>query len=308
MARAQVLADTFHGRWQSGIPVEHWKSAVATASAHDSRLAYLLDSGGAEGILEPLAAGSGRVWADSTAKNLVFVLDVGAGTTDFSLFWVVQNIGGTTRKAYQVAPYSDAIGMAGDFIDERLLGQLVKHAHGSSDELVRNQIETDLRLKGLRKLKERLFITGEIEVALVTSQTVSLKLDEFLKNEQVRAIGQEIEKAVQRFLSSVPASWSAVTANAQIVLTGGGANMPNIKALADRDWDLGGRKLRFHRAENVPQFIADNFDINFQREYPQLAVAIGGALPILDEKSRLNEYMGSSKSPGPLPKYQVTGL
>jgi hypothetical protein len=101
-------------------------------------------------------------------------------------------------------------------------------------------------------------------------------------------------------------SWMAE--NAQIVLTGGGANMPNIKALADRPWELGGKRLHFRRAVDIPEFISTNFDANFQREYPQFAVAIGGVLPVLDEKSRLEEYWGSALKPGPLTTYQVTGI
>src|SRR5580704_13287733 len=47
------------------------------------------------------------------------------------------------------------------------------------------------------------------------------------------------------------------------------------KALADRVWEFGGKPLRFRRVPAVPKFIVDNYDDNFQREYPQLAVAIG---------------------------------
>jgi molecular chaperone HscA len=309
MVRAQLLADTFHGQWADGILAETWRKAVAAARVHDSRLTYLLDPiSGSRGVLEPLAAGSGRVWADSRTKNLILVVDVGAGTTDFSLFWVVQNIGNTQRRAFQVFPYSDAIRMAGDFIDERLLLQIVARAHGSSDELVRKRIETVLRLTGLRSLKERLFITGELQVTLdTTDQTVALTLDEFLANEQVKGVVSEIEKALQRFLSSVDNSWSSVTDNAQIVITGGGANMPNIRALADRVWDVAGKRVKFKPADPVPTFIAESFSEDFQREYPQLAVAIGGVLPVLDEKSRMPNYMGSSSTPGPLSSYQVTG-
>src|SRR5260370_23637339 len=95
--------------------------------------------------------------------------------------------------------------------------------------MVRKQIEMDLRFR-LRALKERLFTIGEIQTTLLTGQTVSIELDEFLSNDQVKGVGQEIEKAVERFLNSVRGSWSTVADNAQIVLTGGGANMPNIKA------------------------------------------------------------------------------
>src|ERR1019366_7412954 len=101
---------------------------------------------------------------------------------------------------------------------------------------------------GLCSLKERLFTTGEIQVTLETGQTVSIKLDEFLANEQVKAVASEIEAAVQRFLSQVDVSWAEWVNNAEIVLTGGGANMPNIAALADRLWDFGGTRIRFRRA------------------------------------------------------------
>jgi molecular chaperone HscA len=311
VVRAQILADTFHGKWQAGIPAEHWKSRLAEAAAVESQAAYLLDNAtGRNGILEPLAAGSGRVWADTRAKNLVFVLDVGAGTTDFSLFWVVQNIPGGScapRRAYQVAPYSDAIAMAGDFIDETLLELLLDRAFGKSDKLLRHQFETDLRLRGMRRLKERLFTAGKIDVSLLSGQSIVLQLDEFLANDQVKAIEKEIEGAVQRFLDSADESWTSVLDNAQIVLTGGGASMPNIEALADRVWKLGGQPVRFKRVPSVPDLIEKNYDDNFQREYPQLAVAIGGALPVLDEKSRMEKYWGKSTSLGPLSKYPVTG-
>jgi hypothetical protein len=41
--------------------------------------------------------------------------------------------------------------------------------------------------------------------------------------------------------------------------------MPSIKALADRAWDFGGKPLRFRRTKDLPDFIASNFDVNFQR-------------------------------------------
>ena len=62
------------------------------------------------GVLEPIAAGSARVWKDdlrSLSRQLVFVLDVGAGTTDLSLFWVVQDP--ARRRALPVKPAARAV-------------------------------------------------------------------------------------------------------------------------------------------------------------------------------------------------------
>jgi hypothetical protein len=65
--------------------------------------------------------------------------------------------------------------------------------------------------------------------------------------------------------------------------------------------------LVFHRARAVPDLIANSFDIDFQREYPQLAVAVGGVLPVLDERNVLKEWYGGTAPPGGLEKYYVTG-
>ena len=179
LGRAQILADTFRGRWQEGIPAAEFKAAVSAAREHDSAVCYLLDTSHLPGqtfpggLLEPLAAGSGRIWADRSARNLLLIVDVGAGTTDFSLFWVVQDARTGSRKAFPVEPCSDAVRMAGDIVDDVLLKQILIRAHGDSNDVIRKRIEADLRLRGLRRLKERLFETGSLEVPLVTDQIVT---------------------------------------------------------------------------------------------------------------------------------------
>ena len=313
VARGQLLADTFRGRWKDGIPADELKSMISAASAHDLELRYLLDgcdgAGGSfpSGLLEPLAAGSGRIWADNAARNLVLVVDVGAGTTDFSLFWVVQNTVNDTRKAFPVAPGSDAIRMAGDILDDILLNELLSQTHGSASSSMRPHIETALRLRGLRRLKEQMFVNGKLEVTLVTDQIVSIELEDFLRNERVEAVGKELEKAIARFLGVVHTSFSGATDNALVVLTGGGARLPMIKALRSRPWDIAGRRIVFKQTPEVPELITRTFDADFQREYPQLAVAIGGALPVLDEKDTLREWQGGSTRSASLERYPVTG-
>lgn len=47
---------------------------------------------------------------------------------------------------------------------------------------------------------------------------------------------------------------------------------------------------------------------DFQREYGQLAVAIGGALPVLDERNTLTEWAGGALPPGALERYQIKGV
>jgi molecular chaperone HscA len=313
LGRAQILGDTFSGRWQHGIPASEFKAAVAASREHDAALKYLLDGSHIRGqafpggLLEPLAAGSGRVWADRATRNLVLVVDVGAGTTDFSLFWVVQDSTNVSRKAFPVEPCSDAVRMAGDILDDVLLKQILTKAHGESNDVIRKRIEADLRLRSLRRLKERLFETGKLEVPLVTDQIVSIDREEFEQLPQVHTIGTAIKTAIATFLESVDESWAKAVDHATLVLTGGSAKLPMIQKLANERWNFGGSSIRLTPAKEVPDFIAETFDEDFQREYPQLAVAIGGALPVLDERSALKKWQGGAADPGGLERYPITG-
>ena len=79
-----------------------------------------------------------------------------------------------------------------------------------------------------------------------------------------------------------------------------------IQELAKERWDIGGRLIRLSPAREVPDIIAETFDADFQ-EYPQLAVAIGGALSVLDEQTALKEWQDGAGSPGGLERYPITG-
>lgn len=309
LVRAQVLADTFHGHWANGIPAATLKSVMAAAKLHETELLYLLDGYNGQsgafpnGLLEPLAAGSGRIMADRHARNLVLVVDVGAGTTDFSLFWSVQGAKG--RKAFPVEPCGDAVRVAGDILDEILLAELLRRADGGSGDWMRKRFETEIRHGGIRRMKETLFLTGRLDVT-VADQSVSIELPEFLNNDRVKRFSLTIEEAIRKFLCSVDSSWQKAD-QALLVLTGGGASLPMIKDLVNKRWELGGRSISFKAAEAVPEAIQE-FDADFQKEYPQLAVAIGGALPVLDERFIIREFAGAATKPGPLERTQMTGL
>ncbi len=309
LVRAQVLADTFQDRWAGGIPADQVRKVMAAAKLHEPGLWYLLagykGQNGAfpSGLLEPLAAGSGRIMADRNARKLVLVVDVGAGTTDYSLFWSIQNVKG--RKAFPIEPCSDSIRVAGDILDEILITELLSRADGGSGDWMRKRFETEIRHSGIRRLKEALFLTGRLDVT-VADQTVSIELPEFLGNDRVKRFGQTIEEAIRKFLGAVDSSWQKAD-QALLVLTGGGASLPMIKDLVNKRWELGGHDLVFKPAQAVPELI-QAFDADFQREYPQLAVAIGGALPVLDERFIIREFAGAATRPGPLERIQITGL
>ena len=67
-------------------------------------------------------------------------------------------------------------------------------------------------------------------------------------------------------------------------------------------------RIALYRAKEIPDPIAETFDVDFQREYGRLAVAIGGALPVLDERTTLTEWTGGAIAPRGLERFQITGV
>ena len=283
LVRAQVVADTFHERWRKGIHVSEVEGVLRRAASLDDRLMWLLDRGQesgegsasaprARGILEALAAASGRISKDP-ARGLMLVVDVGAGTTDVSLFW---RAGG----AAPVRPYASAIKQAGDTLDSLLLKELLQRSHLGADPDLERRVRDALLRRSVRRLKERLFETGRISERLSNDQLVELTEQEFLNLEGISTFTENIRRAVQDLLDKVHESWGAAAApdkgSFKIILTGGGCDLPMIRALANEQWAIGNRKVRCRMAESVPDFVADVLGDEFAREYPQLAVAMGG--------------------------------
>ena len=58
------------------------------------------------------------------------IVDIGAGTTDFALFLVVQGQPHAPgHRAIPVVPIADAVRFAGDYVDDILLDQLLHRGH-----------------------------------------------------------------------------------------------------------------------------------------------------------------------------------
>ena len=325
LARAQIVADTFRGRWKDGIPASEVKAVLKLAAEHDDRLTWLLDRSGGEqvgggrvdetalasagGGLEALAAAGSRVWTDKSARELMLVVDVGAGTTDLSLFLVVQR--GRKRTAFPVTPGGTAIRQAGDSLDSRLLEQLLNQAHVGEDDALRERMRAGLRLKGVRRMKERLFRTGVVDAILENDEPVKLTLKEFLASKAVRVFEDAMCREIEKLLSEVDKSFCSVVEGRYLtlVLTGGGCNLPMIRGLKDRRWSIGGTRVRCRLAKDVPDFVTERFSAEFAAEYPQLAVAMGGAMPWrLDERRMLRTFGGDAPEPGRVETFPARGI
>ena len=304
LATSQVIADTFHGKWRLGVHATELKNVLKQATKHQAELVWLVTSG----VLEPLAAASSRVWADRPDRELMLVVDVGAGTTDYTLFWTVQNDG--LRRAFPVEPCGGAIKQAGDTLDSLLVKELLSRANLGADPDLRKRVSEGLYRRGIRQIKQTLFEVGEITEVLANDERVSMTRDEFLNTSGVARFSENIRHALRLLLSRVHPSWAKSVKDRalKLVLTGGGSGLPMIRSLVDNYWSIQGTSIKCHLAKDLPDRVSNEFDANFAREYPQLAVAMGGALPmLLDERNSLREWAGGVPQPGSLTRYATRG-
>ena len=311
--RAQLLADTFHGQWGEGIDVGDVKRAVVAAAAHDEEMLWIVADESREGILEALAAASARLWTDQSARDVTLVVDVGAGTTDVSLFCVFQDSGrvgssGDQHNSFPIMPSGDAIRQGGDQLDSLLVAEVMRRAGLGEDVSLKRRVIGPLNLQK-RRLKETLFKTGTVAVELVNDEVVTISEDEFLKLDGIKKFEQSIVDTIQKFLDETHDSWAkAVKNHITLVLTGGGCDLPMIRNLENRTWTLGGKRVSCRVAARVPGFEGYHLEKEFVEEYPRLAVAMGGALDmLLDEKAALREFMGGTPAPGPLDSFPTRG-
>ena len=310
LMRAQLLADTFHDSWREGIHVDVIKQALADAAAHDGQLKWMLAAESNGGILEALAAASARLWNDKSAREIMLVVDVGAGTTDLSLFWVVQK-GGEFHRAWPVKPCGTAIRQAGDTLDGLLVAEILRKAGLGADTTLQKRVSDSLYRGSVRRLKETLFETGKITENLVSDHTVTLSSEEFMNSAGIKRFEDRIAEEIQKLLDGVHATWETAARDRSItlVLTGGGCRLPMIRGLKDKQWKLGNRAVACRLAPDVPDGVAEGFSAEFIREYPKLAVAMGGALKMrLDERDAMCEWHGGTPPPGKLEKFQTKGV
>jgi len=279
LAAAQILADTFHQRWSEGINVHEIRDALDQLPRYQ-RPSYLIS----DGIAEPIAASASRVLNGQAQRHAYMIIDVGAGTTDFGLFVVQENPKNESAWATQIGNGIEGIRQAGDNIDLILRHEIMKR-HGilsSGEGPMRKRIIDDLELR-IRRYKETLFRLEKLEYTLSDDSRGLISLDEFLGLEEIKRFVTSLEDAFQRVLDRVSLSWiKGVIApkGLTVILTGGGARLPMIQNLAENIISTRGLGILRSKGLALPTWITEDYP-EFGDEYPQLAVAMGGASPRL---------------------------
>lgn len=292
MAEAQILADTFSGRWSGGINIGELKAAVEKVKALGKRPDYLIESS----VPEPVAVAAGAV-ADTEVQRWPFmVVDVGAGTTDFGLFVQTQLASDGLPKVFQVPESIRGLMQAGDKVDGMLRTFIARRESVDGSDSAGRMILADLSRR-IRSLKEALFLAGVIDYVLVDGTIGRVALEDFLSDELVKRFTASVEDGFKKALEAVDDSyirWIAGT-GLRVVLTGGSSQLPMMKALAE-----GTVQIRDFTIERVslspqPEWMQDAAP-ELLAVYPQLAVAIGGSAQFMPETLNGPPLFGGGKS------------
>ena len=278
LAQAQVLADTFHGRWRDGIPLVEAKLAMEKLRELAALPDYLLG----DGIPEPVAAAASLMLTEDEAQRELFlVIDVGAGTTDFGLFLLQHNPAKDVCLVRIVPNTIKVLEQAGNRVDD-LLKFFVLELEGIDKASPEGEHNLSFLQSTIRMQKEALFRDGIVEVPLANRSRAVVDRDAFLASTRVKAFNQLLQRQVLDVLNSTGDGFLDLMndSHLNVVLTGGGADLPMVQSLAKDVVEVRGRRIMRRPVPHVPAWISEQYP-QFAPQYPQLAVAIGGANPVL---------------------------
>lgn len=275
LARAQIIADSLHGKWADGIDVHQAKALLAEVRNLEAIPTFLID----EGVVEPVAAVASRFRnfvCNDNLRRLLMVIDVGAGTIDYALFAEVRQKD-SPLKLFEIPNSLQVLRQAGDMVDKLLSRFILEDANVSTTDADRQMIEADLANR-IRQLKEDLFLKKSVQYVLSNDATGEIKLVDFLDRKNVKEFEKAIHEKFRNVLNSVHPSWIENLGNGMlpIIFTGGGANLPMVRSLETQQVTVHGRTLKCEGSTVIPRWIDEVYP-ELGNEYPHLAVAIGGA-------------------------------
>lgn len=304
LAKAQIIADTFHGRWEEGISMVEVRSALDQVNNLADLPTYLVG----EGVTEPLAAGTSRLRQEEAVRGLAMVIDIGAGTSDFAMFVVSEDPAKEIFKAWPIEGCNESLHQAGDTLDNALLQAILEKARVDSSNPDFPFVMANLRMN-LRTLKEQLFTEELCTYNLSNGDRGIIELDEFLERPAVIKFAEHLSLTFQRVVDKANKSILArfEGSSLTVVLTGGGATLPMVTELSEGACRAHGITLYRSQAPLVPDEFSDDDELSFI--YPQLAVAIGGASPnLIDERNAISDMPGLAEQKWTLGRVQVSGV
>ncbi len=272
LGEAQILADTFGDLIHTGLPLAEFMSVVSSLRAERRSCDFVTES-----LTEPLGVANALIRNGGSTNSVTLVVDVGAGTSDMSLYRLHFDPQKQTRQALEVEGSACGITRAGNYLDLVLIQLLISKAGIDKEHPRKAKIQRELALR-MREYKEALFNDGFLTVTLLDGQFLEVELEEFMSLKAVQGFSQELETCLKDALHSVDPSWMAVASNSglAVVLTGGGSKLPMVKSLATGMLEVNGRTIKRIHAPDFPQWLKEEYP-ELEDDFPRIAVSLGGA-------------------------------
>ena len=276
LGQAQIVSDTLGDRIDAGIDLGEFLSIVRQIRSRNDSFAFIK-----ENLTEPLGVAGSLVSRKSALNSLVMVVDVGAGTTDFSMFRLRIDPARSINTAAQLEGTVRVITEAGNHIDVLLREVILNEAKVSVKGKEYERLLNDLNLN-IRQHKEYLFENGYLLVNLLDGTDVEIELDQFLSLRSVKKFEENLRRVATDVLESINESFlhwlnsGPPTRKLVVALTGGGSNLDMVKNLVNKPFIVHGTEVSAVLAPSFPEWLK-SIDEGLEEEYPQTAVSIGGA-------------------------------
>jgi len=233
-------------------------------------------------VVEPIAAALELLNRRVNVRQIVAVVDVGAGTTDIGLFYSVV----TYSRSDRLIPVCStrSVFKAGNEIDRVLLTELVKRS-GVIDELRLYDVKTRIR-----QIKEFLFTSG-----FVQELGVRISLNELEAHPDIKTMAREIRACFSEAVEAESIKILVLNDQPQIeiVMAGGGGSVQFIQRVLASPLKV--RDLTIP----VRVAIAEAIDLlTYGASRERLAVALGGANVHYDGLKLEHEKLGAIPSLG----------
>jgi molecular chaperone HscA len=288
----EVLGGSFRDEWEQGFRIEDVMYLYNWMREHIKKKSPYIECF----LEEPLAVASSRIGLNGKALgNVCIIVDVGAGTTDFTMFEIFANAKTKLTNAKQIKGSEYGIPVAGDKLDSLLLAHILEDANITRSNENYRETLVSLRLD-IRDYKERLFRTNKLTYSLPNSVTGQISLSNFMQDQSIRDFTKELQNAFIHVLSSIHKSWiktkikqKNMNGKLPVILTGGGANLPMIRNLAKGIINIDGYPVDLFLSPSIPSWIEDEYEGEIIDLYPQLAVSLGSAMDYVIQKTGVVE-------------------
>jgi len=271
LGEAQVLADTFAHVVHRGLSAREFTQAVRQLREIPRQYDFVT-----EALTEPLGVANALLSSDSNIRRLALIVDVGAGTSDVSLYRLHINAETGARQAVEAKGAARGIPLAGNYLDRALTELILRKADIKHDNPRNVFIRSNLAL-GIRDYKESLFNSESLTVVLLDGQVVDIQVHELDELEPVKTFKSELRKCVTDMLEEIDESWVGV-ANHEglaVILTGGGSNLVMVQELMSGEIQVKGKTIRLIRTAAFPGWLKAQ-DPALEDDFPRLAVSLGG--------------------------------